>query len=64
MAEKQWPMQYFVNIMETGYMDYAHGLRVTKRLAIDFTCGKCKGCHKNIDDRKEILHNDVETATE
>ena len=37
--------------------------RVTNRLAIDFKCRKCKGYHKNVD-QKEKLHDDVEIVTE
>ena len=37
--------------------------KVTDRLAIDFNSSKCKGCHENIDDQKEKLHDDIETVT-
>ena len=37
---------------------------VTNRLAIDFKCIKCKGCHKNVEDQKEKLHDVVETVTD
>ena len=43
---------------------YAKIKRVTNRLAIDLKCRKCKGYHKNVEDQKEKLHDDVETATE
>ena len=36
---------------------------VTNRLAIDLKCRKCKGYHKN-EDQKEKLHDEVETVTE
>ena len=35
---------------------------VTNRLAIDAKCRKCKGYHKNVEDQKEKLHDDVETV--
>ena len=38
--------------------------RVTNTLVIDFKCRKCKGCHKNVEDQKEKLHDDVETMTD
>ena len=38
--------------------------KVTNRLAIDPKCRKCKGCHKNVDDQGEKLHDDVKTVTE
>ena len=38
--------------------------RVTNRLAIDFKCRKCKGCHKNVDDQGEKLHDYVKTVTD
>ena len=34
---------------------------VTSRLAIEFKCRKCKGYHKNSENQKEKLHDDVET---
>ena len=37
--------------------------RVTKRLAIDFKCRKCKGCHKNVEGQKDKLL-DVKTVTD
>ena len=37
--------------------------RVTKRLAIDFKCRKCKGCHKNVEDQKDKWL-DVKTVTD
>ena len=36
---------------------------VTNIFAIDFNYGKCKGCHKNVDDLEEKLHEDVKTMT-
>ena len=36
--------------------------RLTNTFAIDLKCRKCKGCHENIDDQKEKLHEDVETV--
>ena len=43
---------------------YAKIKGVTNRLAIDFTCRKCNGYHhKNVEDQKEKLHDDVETVT-
>ena len=38
--------------------------RVSNRLAMDFERRKCKGYHKNIEDQKEKLHDDVETVAE
>ena len=38
--------------------------RVSNRLAIDFECRKCKGYHKNIEDQKEKLFDDVKTVAE
>ena len=37
---------------------------VTNRLAMDFECRKCKVYHKNVEDQKEKLHDDVKTVTE
>ena len=37
---------------------------LTNRLAIDIRCKKFKGYHKNVEDQKEKLHDDVETVTE
>ena len=37
--------------------------RVNSTLAIDLKCRKCK-MHKNVEDHKEKLHDDVETVTE
>ena len=37
--------------------------RVTNRLAIDLTCRKCKGYHKNIEDQEEKLHYVVAAVT-
>ena len=38
--------------------------RVTNRLAIHLKCRKCKGSHKDVDDLKEKLHDNVENVTE
>ena len=38
--------------------------RVTTTNAIDLRCRKCKGCHKNVEDQEERLHDDVETVTD
>ena len=37
---------------------------MTKRLAIDIKCRKCKGCRENIEDQRTKLHDDVETVTD
>ena len=42
----------------------AKSKKVTNRLAIDLKCMKCKGCHKNVEDQEEKLHDDVETVTD
>ena len=38
--------------------------RVTNRLAIDLRCWKCKWYHKNVEDQKEKLCDDMGTVTE
>ena len=38
--------------------------RVSNRLAIDLECWKCKWYHKNVEDQKEKLYDDMETVTE
>ena len=38
--------------------------RVTNRLAIDLKCRKCKGCHKNVENQQEKLHEELETVKE
>ena len=42
----------------------AKNKRLTNTLAIDFKCRKFKGNHKNDEDLKEKLHDDVKTVTE
>ena len=37
--------------------------RVTNRLAIDFRCRKCNGCHENVEYHPKKLHDDVEIVT-
>ena len=37
--------------------------RAANRLAVVFQCRKCIGCHKNVEDQKEKLLDDVETVT-
>ena len=37
--------------------------RMTNTLAIDLKCRKCKRCHENVEDNKENLHDNNETAT-
>ena len=37
---------------------------VTNTLEIDFKCRKCNGCHKNVEDQEEKVHEDVKTATD
>ena len=37
---------------------------VTNGLAVDVKCRKCIGHHKNVEDRKEKLYDDVKTLTE
>ena len=37
---------------------------VTYTFAIDFKCRKYKGCHENVEDFDEKLHDYVETATD
>ena len=37
---------------------------VTNTLAIDIICGKSKGCHENVEDQKEKLHDDGNTVTD
>ena len=36
---------------------------VTNRLAIDLRCRKCNGYHKDVEDQKAKLHDDVKTVT-
>ena len=38
--------------------------RVTNRLAIDIKCRQCKGCHENVEEQEEKLHDDVKTVTD
>ena len=37
---------------------------MTNTIAIDMKCRKRKGCHTNVGDQKEKLHEDVETVTD
>ena len=41
----------------------AKNKRATNRLGIDLRSRKCKGNHKNVVDKEEKLHEDVETMT-
>ena len=37
---------------------------MTNIFAIDIKCWKCKGCHDNLEDLKEKLHDDVDTVND
>ena len=53
VIQKQWQMQYSVNLVGTGYMEDEQILNITIRLGIDLRCSKCKDCHENVDLRKK-----------
>ena len=42
----------------------AKNRRVTNRREIDSRCSKCKGCHENLEDKDEKLHDYVETVSD
>ena len=52
-------MQYYVNLVEIGYMEDVQGLKVSPKFAIDFRCRKYEGYQENVEEQKENLHDNV-----